>query len=165
MFTHLHTKVLSSVTTLYTYDFCLYTVISEPDDVTVCEGTASTTLSCILNGSITSDDVQWYRLVKDTNTTQNVLAAGDDFVDVPVADQNKLTTTLYIFNATKSYTGYYWVRLPSDDVCNTSFTVSIGMFALHVCMHNCVYYCTYIHVCIRYIAPSTVFLVKENVSL
>ena len=136
----MHTKVLGSVTALYTYDFCLYTVISEPDDVTVCEGTASTLLSCVLNNSITSDDVQWYRLVKGTNTVQRVSNAGDDFVDVPVAndDQNEFTTTLYIFNARRSYTGYYWVRLPSGDVCNTSFTASTGMFALHVYMRTCV---------------------------
>ena len=138
MFTCLHTKVLSSVTTLYAYDFCLYTVISEPDDVTICEGTASTTLSCVLNGSISSDDVEWCRLVKDTNTVQRVSDVGDDFVDVLFPGQNELTTTLYIFNARRSFTGYYWVRLPSDDVCNVSLTVSTGMFVLYVCMHNCV---------------------------
>ena len=136
MFTCLHTKVLGSVTTLYTYDFCLYTVISEPDDVTVCEGTASTSLTCVLNGSLTSDDVQWCRLIKDTNTTQNVSNAGDDFVDVPIPRQNGFTTILYIYNARKPFTGYYWVKSPSGNVCNTSLTVSTGMFALHVCMHN-----------------------------
>ena len=35
---------------------------------------------------------------------------------------NVLTTTLTITNAIKSYTGYYWVRLPSGDVCNVSVT-------------------------------------------
>ena len=139
MFTCLHTKVLSSVTTLYTYGFCLYTVISEPDDVTVCEG-ESTTLPCVLNGSISSDDVQWYRLVKSTNTAQRVSRAGNDFADVPVFndDQNTLTTTLYIFNARRSYTGYYWVRIPSDDVCNVSLTVSTGLFGLNHYTYICV---------------------------
>ena len=37
------------------------TVISKPDDVTVCEG-GSTTFTCVLDSSISSDDVQWYRL-------------------------------------------------------------------------------------------------------
>ena len=36
---------------------------------------------------------------------------------------NTLTSSLTITNARKSYTGYYWVRLPSDDVCNVSLTV------------------------------------------
>ena len=139
MFICLHTnyKVLSSVTTLYAYDFCLYTVISEPDDVTVCEGT-STSLSCVLNGSISSDNVQWYRLIKDTSTVQRVSDAGDDFVDIPMPNQNNFTTTLYIFTARRSFTGYYWVRSSLGDACNTSFTVSTGIFALHICMCNCV---------------------------
>ena len=102
------------------------TVISEPDDVTACEG-RSTTFTCVLNNSISSDDVQWYRLVKGTNTTQRISNAEDDFVDVPIPDQNKFTTTLYILNARRSYTGYYWVRLPSGDVCNVSLTVTTSM--------------------------------------
>ena len=160
MFIRLHTKVLSSVITLYAYDFCLYTVISEPDDVTICERTASTLLSCVLNGSISSDDVQWYRLVKGTNTVQRVSDAGD-FVDVPVPGQNELTTTLYIFNARSSYTGYYWVRLPLGDVCNTSFTVSTGIFALHYTYTCVLMYNTVLTYMYAYIAQSIVYLVKK----
>ena len=152
VFTCLHTKVFNCVTTLYTYDFCLYTVISEPGDVTVCEGTASALLSCVLNGNISSDDVQWYRLVKGTNTAQRVSNAGDDFVDVPIPSQNSLTTTVYIFNVRKSFTGYYWVRLPLGSVCNTSFTVVTGMFGLNCYTYICIIVYntvrTYIHVCI-----------------
>ena len=47
------------------------TVISEPDDITVCEGEEAV-FTCILdttNNNINSDDVQWYRLVKDTGIT------------------------------------------------------------------------------------------------
>ena len=111
--------------------FTSTTVISEPDDVTVCEG-GSTAFTCVLNGSITSDDVQWYRLIMDTNTAQKVPNIREDFTYVPIPDQNKLTTILYIFNARISYTGYYWVKLPSDDdVCNVSLTVTTGKY---VCM-------------------------------
>ena len=99
-----------------------------------------------MNGSLSSDDVEWYRLIKGTNTVQRVSNAGDDFVDVPIPIQNRFTTILYIYNARKSFTGYYWVRSPLGDVCNTSFTVSTGMFALHVRIRNCVQFCTYIHV-------------------
>ena len=152
MFTCLHTKLLGSVT-FYTYDFCLYTVISEPDNVTVCEG-ESTTLTCVLNDSLSIDDVEWYRLIKGTSTAQRVSRAGDDFIDVPVPDDyhNKFTTTLYIFNARRSYTGYYWVRLPYDDVCNVSLTVSTGLFGLNRYTYICIivyntvhmYMCAYI---------------------
>ena len=105
-------------------------VISEPDDVTVCEGTSSTRFTCVLNGSISSDDVQWYRILKDTGTTER-LGRLDDFTVVPISGQNSFTILLFIFNVRISYTGYYWVRLPADDVCNTSFTVSTGKY-LHL---------------------------------
>ena len=99
-----------------------------------------------MNGSIDSDDVEWYRLVKGTKTVRRILNARDDFIDVPIPSQNSFTTILYIYNARKPFTGYYWVRSPLGDVCNTSFTVSTGMFALHVRICNCVQFCTYIHV-------------------
>ena len=111
--------------------FTSTTVISEPDDVTVCEGTVSTSLSCVLNSNMSSDDVQWYRLIKGTNTAQRVPNAGGDFVDVPLPSQNRFTAMLYIYNARRSYTGYYWVKLPYDDVCNVSLTVTTGKY---VCM-------------------------------
>ena len=111
--------------------FTSTTVISEPDDVTICEGTASTSLSCVLNSSIDSDDVQWYRSVNGTNTAQKVSNTGDNFIAVPIPGQNRFTAVLYIHNARRSLTGYYWVKLPYDDVCNVSLTVTTGKY---VCM-------------------------------
>ena len=100
-------------------------VISEPDDVTVCEGEQETRFTCVLNGNMSSDDVQWYRLMKDTSTTQRV--SDVDIIIVPIPSQNNFTTIVYMHNARKSFTGYYWVRLPSDDVCNLSLTVATSM--------------------------------------
>ena len=118
---------------MYYYTVAMYitfvstAVISEPDDVTVCEG-RSTTFTCVLNGSMTSDDVQWYRLLKDTGTTEKLGTLKDsDFTVVPLPSMNNFTTMLYIANARKSYTGYYWVSSSLGDVCNTSFTVSTGI--------------------------------------
>ena len=103
-------------------------VISEPHDVTVCEG-RSTTFSCVLDSSITSDDVQWYSFIKDTSTTSMV-------------DQqrvsNTLTSSFTITDARISHTGYYWVRLPSDDVCNVSLTVGISMWIEVVIYMQCI---------------------------
>ena len=108
------------------------TVISEPDDVTVCEGRSSPPpLTCVLNGSMTSDDVQWYRLLKDTGTTER-LGRLEYFTVVPLPGMDDFTTILYISNARKSYTGYYWVRSPLGDVCNTSLTVGTSMYILYV---------------------------------
>ena len=106
------------------------TVISEPDDVIICEG-RSTIFTCVLNGSISRRDVQWYRILKDTGTTERV-GRLEDFTVVPIVSQNSFTTTLYIFNAIKSYTGYYWVKSPSGDVCNVSLTVATSMFYMYV---------------------------------
>ena len=106
--------------------FISTTVISEPDDVTVCEGTLSTSFTCVLNGSITSGDVQWYRLLEDTGTAERI-GRLDDFAVVPITGVDSFTTSLYIFNANRSYTGYYWVRLLSDDVSNASLTVLTSM--------------------------------------
>ena len=103
-----------------------YTIVSEPDDVTVCEG-RSATFTCVLDSSISSDDVQWYRLIMDTSTTVMVDPQGSNIQFTTSTINNKLTSSLTITNTTKSYTGYYWVRLPSDDVCNVSLIVTTSM--------------------------------------
>ena len=102
------------------------TVIREPDDVTVCEG-RSTTFTCVVNSSISSDDVQWYRLIMDTSTTVMVDPQDSSIRFTVSTINNILTSNLTITNASKSYTGYYWVRLPSDDVCNVSLSVRTSM--------------------------------------
>ena len=101
------------------------TVISEPDDVTMCEG-KSTTFTCVWSGSISSDDVQWYRLIMDTSTTEQANQSSNIHYTTSTTN-NTLTSSLTITNAVKSYTGYYWVRLPSDDICNVSLTVLPSM--------------------------------------
>ena len=108
----------------------LSVVISEPDDVTVCEG-RSTTFTCVLDATMknNSDDVQWYRLIKDTGTTEMVDPQGNNtiiihFTTNPTTNDSLTTTNLTITNANRSYTGYYWVRLLSDDFCNASLTVT-----------------------------------------
>ena len=103
------------------------TVISEPDDITVCEGVGrTTTLSCVLDNNIDSDDVQWYRFIKDTGKTKR--ADQDDMCYVPIPTENGFDAALYILNARKSYTGCYWVGTPSFNVCNVSFTVTTSMY-------------------------------------
>ena len=110
--THAHMYFLSTI------------VISEPDDVTVCEG-RTTTFTCVMDSSISSDDVQWYRLIMDTSTTVMVDGREDGLIIVPIDNGGTFTAILYIFNAKQ--TGYYWVKLPSDDVCNVSLTVATSM--------------------------------------
>ena len=115
-----------------TYVICFYsTVISEPDDVIVCEE-RSTSFICVLDNSMTSDDVQWYRLLKDTGTTEKAHPQGSNIHLTTSTINNTLTSNLTITNAIKSYTGYYWVRLPSVNVCNVSLTVLTSMFMYRI---------------------------------
>ena len=105
-------------------------MISKPDNVSVCKGKRAMFI-CELNtnhSSIKNEDVQWYRLIKDTSTKERVntnQSSNIHFTNSAINDI--LTTTLTITNTTKSYTGYYWVNLPSDDVCNTSLIVVTSM--------------------------------------
>ena len=76
-----------------------------------------------MDSSISSDDVQWYRLIMDNSTTVMVDPQDSNIYFTNSTTNNTLTSSLTITNAVKSYTGYYWVRLPSVNVCNVSFTV------------------------------------------
>ena len=110
---------------------CIYIiVISQPDDVTICEGEGAV-FTCVLNSNISSDDVQWYRFIKDTSTTEMVDPNGENInflTHTNGSTNSSLTTT----NAIKSYTGYFWVGTPSLNVCNASLTVLASMY---ICIH------------------------------
>ena len=80
-----------------------------------------------MDSSISSDDVQWYRLIKDTSIAVMV-DPDDDHITASTHTGNTINSSLTITNAIKSYTGYYWVTLPSDDVCNVSLTVLEGVY-------------------------------------
>ena len=108
----------------------LVTVIGKPKDVTVCEG-EGIMFTCVLNttdNSIKANDLRWYGLIKDANTTEMIYPKSSNIRFNTSSDDhnNTLTTNLTITNTIKSYTGYYWVRLPLnfDDVCNVSLTVT-----------------------------------------
>ena len=110
--------------------FISTTVISKPDDVTVCEGKEEAVLTCVLNitnNNINSDDVQWYRLVKDTGITEMVDQQGSNIHFTTSTINNTLTSQLTITSAVRSHTGYYWVGTPSFNVCNVSLTVTTSM--------------------------------------
>ena len=94
-------------------------MISEPDDVTICEGEGAV-FTCVLSSNIRSDDVQWYRFIKDTSTTVMVDPNGEN---ITFLTHTNGSSSLTITNAIKSYTGYFWVGTPSLNVCNASLTV------------------------------------------
>ena len=101
-------------------------VISQPDDVTKCEGRGAV-FTCVLNSNIRSNDVQWYRFIKDTSTTEMVDPNGGNINFLTRTIGNTTSSSLTITNAIKSYTGYFWVETPSLNVCNASLTVTTSM--------------------------------------
>ena len=107
------------------HKFVFITVISEPDDVTICEGEGAV-FTCVLNSNIRSDDVQWYRFIKDTSTTVMVDPNGENFNFHNYTSGSITSSSLNITNAIKSHTGYFWVGTPSLNVCNASLTVHVG---------------------------------------
>ena len=107
------------------------TVISQPDDVTICEGEGAV-FTCVLNSNISSDDVQWYRFIKDTSTTEMVDPNGENINIVNHTNGSTINSSLTITNV--NYTGYFWVITPSLNVCNASLTVVASMY---VCICIC----------------------------
>ena len=99
-------------------------MISEPDDdnVTICEG-GRAVFTCVLNSNI-GNDVQWYRYITDTGTTE--LVDENSIISTPTG--NTLNSSLTITNAIKSHTGYYWAGTPSVNACNVSLTVLASMY-------------------------------------
>ena len=106
-------------------------MINEPDDVTVCEGKEAV-FTCVLNSNIRSEDVLWYRFIKDTSTTEMIDPDGDHFDFITDTIGNATSSSLTITNVMKSYTGYFWVGTPSLTVCNASLTVLTSMLIMHI---------------------------------
>ena len=126
--------VRSYIATHVIYKVFMSIIVIEPDDVTVCEG-GGVVYSCVLNTAntnISSDDVQWYRFIKNTGTTEMINQNGTSITFATNHSGNVLTTNLTITNAVTSYAGYYWVKLPSNFSCNTSVTVGTSTYVNRV---------------------------------
>ena len=108
--------------------FISTTVISQPNDVTVCEGKEAV-FTCVLNTTgviVHNGIVQWKKFIPDTNDAEK-LDPQHSNISFTISDNNIFTTNLTITNMIKSYAGYYWFRLPRNDVCNVSLTVGTSM--------------------------------------
>ena len=105
--------------------------------------------TCVLdttNNNINSSDVQWYRLVKDTSITEMVDQQDSIIHFTTSTINNTWTSQLTMTSATKSHTGYYWVRTPFFNVCNASLTVLTSMYVniIHY-DYDYAYACMYVH--------------------
>ena len=92
--------------------------------------------TCVLNGNMSSDDVEWYRFIKDTSTTEMVDPYEENFyftIDIVENDDEDVTNSSLILTITsvaKSFTGYFWVETISLNVCNASLTVLASMLLM-----------------------------------
>ena len=94
--------------------------------------------TCVLNSNIRSDDVQWYRFINDTSTTEMVDPVGININFLTCTDRNTRNSSLTITNARKSYTGYFWAGTSSLNFCNASLTVLTSTY-VRICMYVCMY--------------------------
>ena len=109
---------------MYLYIYISATVISGPDDVTICEG-GSTTFTCVLEDSrISSDNVHWYRVLMGTSTTVVRVNQSSNIHFTTSTINNTLNSSVTITNAMKSYAGDYLVGTPYYSVCRASLTVA-----------------------------------------
>ena len=114
-------------------------VISKSSDVTVCGEGKEAVFTCVLNttnNNINSDDIQWYRLVKDTGITEIVDQQDSNIHFTNSTINNTLTSQLTITNASKSHAGYYWAGTSSLIVCNASLTVTKSMSIQFLILHT-----------------------------
>ena len=101
--------------------------------------------TCVLNSNIRSDDVQWYRFIKDTSTTEMIDPNGDNINFLTSTIGSTTSSSLTITNAINSYTRYFWVGTPSLNGCNSSLTVLSSMY---VCTYVHTYIYVYVYVCV-----------------
>ena len=104
-------------------------VISQPNDVTICEG-KGTVFTCVLDTiytNITNDNVQWYGFIKNTGTTETVDPDDGNINLLTNITGNTLNSSLSITDVRQSYTGYYWMGTPFSNVCNVSLNVLTSM--------------------------------------
>ena len=92
--------------------------------------------TCVLNSNIRSDDVQWYRFIKDTSTTETIDPNGGNINFLTRTIGSTTSSSLTITNALKFGTGYFWLGTPSLNVCNASLTVLKSMYYVHMYVYT-----------------------------
>ena len=98
-------------------------MISQPDDVTICEGEGAV-FTCVLNSNIGGSGVQWYKDAQMVNPNgQNI-----NFHNHTTG--GAINSSLTIKNAVRSSAGNFWVRTSSRTVCRASLTVLPSMYIL-----------------------------------
>ena len=99
------------------------TVISQPDDVTICKGREAV-LTCVLNltnSNTRYTDLEWYKFTSTSNT--EVLDPYEEKINFLICTTGNTINSSNVANATNAVSGYFWIGAPSFNVCNVSLTV------------------------------------------
>ena len=94
--------------------------------------------NCALNttdSDIANNDVQWYRFIESTGTTEIVDKHGEGINFITHTTRNIINSSLTVTNARTSHNGYFWARVPSFNVCNVSLSVGTSTY---ICKYVCV---------------------------
>ena len=101
--------------------FVSITVISQPNDITVCEG-MEVVFTCVLNltnSNTRYTDLEWYKFTSTSNT--EVLDPYEEKINFLIRTTgNTISSSL---NITNVVSGYFWVGTSLFNVCNVSLTV------------------------------------------
>ena len=96
-------------------------VITPPNHVTICEG-QDAVFTCVLHRSISETDVVWYYGSMQSINATKIVREDRRNVSFTMSN-NTVSSSLFISNATQSYTGFYWIEISTFDVCNASLAV------------------------------------------
>ena len=100
------------------------TVISQPDDVTICKGREAV-FTCVLNltnSNTRYTDLEWYKFTRANNI--EALDPYEEKINFLIhTTGNTISSSLNVANATNAVSGYFWVGTTSFNVCNVSLTV------------------------------------------
>ena len=98
----------------------------------MCEGREAV-FTCVLHGSIRSDNVQWYRSPMDTSSTELINPEGENINILNHTSGGALNASLIITSVSTSFTGDFFVRISSRTVCRASLTILPSKF---ICMDD-----------------------------
>ena len=80
---------------------------------------------CVLNTTITEDNVKWYQLRNDQNAKSSITSTPNNIISFSVV--NTTTSVLTIHNLKMNHNGFYWIEVSNFIPCNTSLTVLEGI--------------------------------------
>ena len=122
------------------------TVITQPDNITVCEGGTAvfTCVMDILNVSINTEDINWWRIRIDHKGLTEITETVTRYTISNDINGHELTSALMITNVRLGDMGPYWPGLIDDNqLCSMAFLSTVN--GTYVCVSYVYYVCTYLH--------------------